>query len=362
MDRYLPRTRRFSLPGIQALLNLGFILSVILNLVLVIVGYHYLQNAKRWGLLCTPDNITKASKSVVYVSGNEKSGSGFWIKDNIVLTNNHVVSYNDELKVTDNDGKEKTATVLSTDTLRDLALLKVEGETGTSLPWTKKKANIVDDVFALGYPGGKNLTITKGIVSATKKDDFDDRVYIQTDTAINSGNSGGPLVNRCGEVVGVNTATLLGTQNIGFAITADQVEKRVVAMVEGTKKATAAEQSLKYPSDQAEVVAKYYDTLGQGDFATAYDYYHLRRKGKLPYENWKKGFDKAYENSFMIRLKSVETTDQPNTVKVNFMVIEFVGYDDFLEKEFTGEWTLARENNLWKLDESNIKEVAIDIK
>ena len=334
-----------------------FVLSLVLMIFLVFVISEAIGGiAKIPELFCTKGDIIKAMDGVVRVEGEFGTGSGFWIYPDIVLTNNHVASFNGDLIVVTNKGDSAPATIIATDTVRDLAILKVSGiGQHQVLKWRKKPIKLIEEVYVLGYPYDlKDISITRGVVSSLTKDNYDDRQYVQTDAAINEGNSGGPLVDSCGRVIGINTMTIWGSENIGFATRADQVEKWTEEMLEKSKLATAEEIENSYPSEQTEVVAKYYDRLGAGDLEGAYDYYSIKRKPDMPFENWKKGF----ENTYFIRIKSVETTNKLNVVMVNFIATDYGEIPgELISKEFKGEWALVREKGLWKLNESNIAEV-----
>ena len=151
-------------------------------------------------------------------------GSGFVIDPSgIIVTNNHVIADADEIEVNFSDGSKLKATVIGKDAKTDLALLKVESDKPlTSVPMgDSNKIRVGDWVMAIGNPFGLGGTVTVGIVSARNRDinsgPYDD--FIQTDAAINRGNSGGPLFNMEGEVVGINTAIISptgGSIGIGF--------------------------------------------------------------------------------------------------------------------------------------------------
>ncbi|MDW3118191.1 MAG: Do family serine endopeptidase [Roseovarius pacificus] len=161
-------------------------------------------------------------------------GSGFVIsEDGFVVTNNHVIESADEIIVEFFSGKELPAEVIGTDPKTDIALLKVE--TDTALPFVSfgdsDTARVGDWVMAMGNPLGQGFSVSAGIVSARNRalsGTYDD--YIQTDAAINRGNSGGPLFNMDAQVIGVNTAILSpngGSIGIGFSM-ASNVVTRVV--------------------------------------------------------------------------------------------------------------------------------------
>ena len=175
------------------------------------------------------------------------SGSGFFISNQgYVLTNNHVVDGTDTVKVVLADGTEESAKVVGTDRYSDIAILKVDG----SVPAVAKLGDSSllqsgETVIAIGSPLGdfKN-TVTVGVVSATDRSIDSGQGYeieglIQTDAAINHGNSGGPLVNLAGEVIGINTLIVRSSgssgdvaEGLGFAIsanTAQVVSKQILA-------------------------------------------------------------------------------------------------------------------------------------
>jgi serine protease Do len=152
------------------------------------------------------------------------SGSGFFINGAYIVTNNHVVQDAKKVTVKLTDGRELDAEVVGTDPKTDLAVVKV---TGSNLPapvrWGESdRARPGDSVFAVGSPFGLGSTVTSGIVSARGRNiggSYDD--YIQVDAPINQGNSGGPLFNAQGEVIGVNSVIFSpsgGNVGIGFSI------------------------------------------------------------------------------------------------------------------------------------------------
>ncbi|XSG82880.1 MAG: DegQ family serine endoprotease [Methyloligella sp. ZOD6] len=154
-------------------------------------------------------------------------GSGFvYDSSGLIITNNHVIEGADEIVVNFTDGRKlKVTEILGHDPKTDLALLKVEPEEPLKAVkfGDSTKMRVGDWVMAIGNPFGLGGTLTLGIISATKRDinagPYDD--FIQTDAAINRGNSGGPLFNMDGEVIGVNTAIISptgGSIGIGFAV------------------------------------------------------------------------------------------------------------------------------------------------
>ena len=164
-------------------------------------------------------------KRSVRTPKQQGSGSGVIISaDGYIVTNNHVVADADELTVTLNDNKEYSARIIGTDKTTDLALIKIEGKNFPAITIANSENIKVGEwVLAVGNPFNLNSTVTAGIVSAKARSLGANGIesFIQTDAAINSGNSGGALVNTRGELVGINAMLYSQTgsySGYGFAI------------------------------------------------------------------------------------------------------------------------------------------------
>ena len=223
----------------------------------IVGSYSYLDYKAKGGAINSTQNVTikessanieavkKVSPSVVSITGTEQTldffgnlssqksaGTGFIVtKDGLILTNKHVISdAKANYKVFTSDGKQYTATIKATDPLNDIAFLKIDAK---DLPvvtlGNSDDLAIGQTVIAIGNALGQyQNTVTQGVVSAVGRaieagdglsgstESLDN--VIQTDAAINSGNSGGPLVNLEGQVIGINTAVASNAQSIGFAI------------------------------------------------------------------------------------------------------------------------------------------------
>ena len=167
------------------------------------------------------------------------TGSGVIITaDGYIVTNNHVVEGADELTITLNDNREFSARIIGTDKDTDLALIKIDGKGLPTLPiGDSDKVTVGEWVIAVGNPFGFNSTVTAGIISAKARTLGANGVesFIQTDAAINAGNSGGALVNTRGELVGINAMLYSQTgsySGYGFAIPTTIMNKVVADLKE----------------------------------------------------------------------------------------------------------------------------------
>ena len=181
--------------------------------------------------LSVEEVVARAKPAVVFLKGADKAGSGFFITETgVIATNAHVARGEQTLLATLADGRQLDAKVAYIDADRDIALAKVDG-TGFPHLTLSAVANIRqgETVIAIGNPGGGMFfTVTRGVVSAIgKRPGFGPGIWIQTDAAVNPGNSGGPLLNARNEVIGINTlkagSRSVPITGIAFALSASDL-------------------------------------------------------------------------------------------------------------------------------------------
>src|SRR6476661_1657548 len=158
--------------------------------------------------------------AIIQIATQTSTGTGFYVKEaDLIITNEHVIGKNAEVTIAGRTFERRLARVWYTDKKHDLAFLQPPAD--VQIPEIKlgryETVKDGDVVVAIGHPFGLNYTATQGVIS--KADRIRDGVkYIQIDAAINPGNSGGPLVNKSGEVIGVNSFIIRGGDNLGFAL------------------------------------------------------------------------------------------------------------------------------------------------
>jgi putative serine protease PepD len=205
------------------------------------------QPASTGGNLSAQSIYRLANKGVVEITAGQGQGSGFvYDADGHIITNEHVVAGTSSVSVRFWNGKTFTANVVGTDASTDLAVLKVDAPASQLFPLSLGDSSTLvvgDQVVAIGSPFGLEGTLTSGIVSAlhremTSPNHFAIDNAIQTDAAINHGNSGGPLLNAQGKVVGVNSqieSDSGGNEGVGFAIPSNTVRSIASQLISSGK-------------------------------------------------------------------------------------------------------------------------------
>lgn len=161
--------------------------------------------------------------SVFVIYSGNSMGSGFAIGENCIITNAHVINNQYDVIIETYGGEMKRAFIVALDERIDIAVIGVADATFTPLRVADlSTVSVGDDVYAIGAPNSLAFTLTKGVVSS-KERLVSRQKFIQTDAAINTGNSGGPLLNDAGEVIGVNSYKMSDSEGIGLAIPIDVV-------------------------------------------------------------------------------------------------------------------------------------------
>ena len=187
------------------------LLSIVLLFMLLISFSAYAINF-------TPE---ETYNSVVVVYTETGVGSGFCIKENLIVTNAHVVGSNKNVAINLYDGTTIKGQVIKSNIEKDLALIKIDKQL-TPLNVNAENISIGQEVYAIGAPKDMPYTMTKGIISALDRK-LGENTYIQIDASVNSGNSGGPLIDDTGNVIGIITLKANDAEGIGFALKSSEI-------------------------------------------------------------------------------------------------------------------------------------------
>lgn len=171
--------------------------------------------------------IEDALQSVVTVRTDVGQGTGFLISDKgFIVTNAHILSGAREVYVLDYQQNKHSAELVGYNTTFDIVLLKTSGSYNPLILGDSEDIQVGEKVIAIGNPLGLQFSVSEGIVSAVDREGSNKiDAYIQTDAALNPGNSGGPLIDKQGEVIGINNFKVGGGENLGFALESNYIKE-----------------------------------------------------------------------------------------------------------------------------------------
>ena len=181
--------------------------------------------------------VNDAVLAVVTVTAGKSLGSGFIISDEgYILTNYHVISGSpSNVQVITHDRSQMTAEIIGLDEKRDVALLKIDGTYNFLELAEEENIQVGKKVIAIGNPLGLSYSVTEGIISAINRPGPSGlREYIQTDVSLNPGNSGGPLIDTQGKVVGINNFKISGAESLGFSLESKAIKESITQITNKT--------------------------------------------------------------------------------------------------------------------------------
>lgn len=173
--------------------------------------------------------IEASIRKVVSVKTGESIGAGFLIdKQGYVVANLHLLNGMENVEVKTFEGQSYDAEIIGEDSQADLVLLKISGNFDSFELDDSEKIQVGEKVIAIGNPLGLSFTVTEGIVSAVERRGPNGlEVYVQTDVTLNPGNSGGPLINQEGKVIGINNFKIGEAESLGFALESNVIRERI---------------------------------------------------------------------------------------------------------------------------------------
>lgn len=356
-----------SLNKVKKLIQITLILLTISGITLG--GWKYVQLSNRLARIenklggqakinCNDkDTINKVRQSVVRIVGGEGEGSGFAVKPNVIMTNFHVIEYEPSPKIIFPDNSFETGEVMMADKSSDLAIIKIKKEL-PEITWGKPdELEPADELLAIGFPLGGTLvgeaSVNKGSLAGRRKDKTNGVEYLQTDITLTGGVSGGPMVNVCGEVEGINTS---GQSGIGFGISTNTIKDKWAYMAfspssEWRKDLVKLE--IKPDESPLEAVRAFYTYLKLRKMNIAFAMLSDNFKGGYTFEQWQKGYAPLLDTSV---LKIANDEKIENRVNVKLTTKDLVG-DEITYKYFEGYWDVKKVNGDWVLWDPDIKEV-----
>lgn len=304
------------------------------------------------------DTVKRVRQSVVRVIGGEGEGSGFAIrKGGFILTNFHVIDNEPAPKVVLPDNTFETGEVIMADKDADLAIVKIKKDLPilkfARLDWLYP----AEELLAIGYPLGGELSgesfVVRGAFSRSSKDKENGVKYLLTDMTMVEGISGGPMVNICGEVAGINTAGLV-LGGMGIAISSDSIFEKCQKMSASKEPLKNVKKLAFEPNKNAlEAVRCFYNYLKVRKMEKAFELLSDNFVKGYSFDYWARGYRPMLDTSVII-IKSDKKISERICVKLSTKdLIE----DEIVYKFFEGYWDARQINGKWLLWSPRIKEV-----
>lgn len=308
-------------------------------------------------LLCNKQEVVaKTSQAIVRVVGGASEGSGVIVKDNgTIITNFHVIQTEASPKVVFTDYSFKTAKIILADKAKDIAILKIEAATPNFIPIVNRNQplNTLDNVYSFGFPLGTNLaggpTVQEGrFVSMRYMDGIS---YIHTDLSLQSGQSGGALTDRCGNLLGINQMTLSGA---AFTISTGTVLDTWFNLL-SVENPLKDVKKIEFKSDESpeEAVRAFYNYQKVRQLDKAYTLLSPEAVNHAPFEEWVKGYAEVID----VEVVSAKLDEKdPYVVAVKLISQDLVG-QNVVYKYFEGLWRVVKIDGHNRLTDHNIKEI-----
>lgn len=304
------------------------------------------------------DTVERVRRSVVRIVGGVSEGSGFAIKEGgFILTNFHVVSSEPSPKIILPGNIFEIGEVIMADKDADLAVIKIKKDIPTVKFARLERVSPAENLLAVGFPLGGDLpgdsSVVRGSFSRCIKDKENDIRYILTDMTLISGISGGPMVNICGEVVGINTAGLL-LGGMGIAVSADSIIERYHRMSSSEEPLRDVQRIAFQPEKNAlEAVRAFYNYLKARKLEEAFALLSDSLTAEITFWGWSRGYREMLDTTVRVIRPDREIADR---IHIKLSSKDLVD-DEIVYKYFEGYWDVRQEDARWLLWKPRIREI-----
>lgn len=299
--------------------------------------------------------VERVRKSVVRVVGGESEGSGFSVKENVILTNFHVIEFEPSPKIIFPDNSFETGSIIMADKNADLAIIQISKSLPILTLGDSRKLVGAAELLAIGFPYGGDIkgesSVNKGSYSGRRHDKATDRYFIQTDTTLNPGVSGGPMTDECGEVMGINTT---GTAGLGLAISSETIKKKWLDMALSKDSLKDIVQINFEPNKSpVDAVRAFYNYLKIRRMHEAFSLLSTNFTEGMGFDYWQIGYQTMLDTS-VIKVEPDKMRD--NFVHVKLFTKNLID-DEIITKFFEGYWEVGKVGDDLLLWDANIKEI-----
>lgn len=311
---------------------------------------------------CTDQKlIDNAKMSVVRVIGDRSEGTGFIIKPNgYIVTNYHLIKSTGFPRIVTADNTSVVGRVFSWDEQSDVAIIKIHKENLTPLQFGD--STVLEPgqaLFGLGFPLGQSrlgeATVTNAIFSTQRSSSNPSIEYIQLETTLNEGQSGSPIINTCGKVMGVLLLGTKGTEGLKFAITSKTLQTLSKLLITNGQRDTSV--LIGVPLDDQTflgTVTQFYDNILSKRLDLAYGL--LSNKFKQSTGDFS-NFANGYNSTINVYAQEIRPDYfAPNSVYVRIGAVDLVG-ESIQSRIFAGTWNLVYEDGMWKMDQASIQQI-----
>lgn len=302
------------------------------------------------------DTIARVRQSVVRIVGGESEGSGFAIREGgFIITNYHVIEFEPNPKVIMSNGLFHTGTVVLTNRDADLAVIKIDHDLPVLRLKSAKWLKPAEEIFSVGFPLGGAIageaSVTRGLFSGLRHQKEEEMTYVQTDASMAPGVSGGPMVDICGDAVGVNTA---GIFSLNLGIDADTVRRKILATASGADPAMDAQTVDFNPGESPyESVRAFYNYLKARRLDKAFDLLSTNFTRGFSFDHWARGYQPLLDTTIVDLSPDLEVDHR---IHVKLSTKDFIN-EQIVPRFFQGYWDVKLVNGRWLLWDPEIWEV-----